>query len=270
TAEAVERLQHDLGVRFPEEYSRFLIQFNGGHFRDRVDFSVPNDTNDAPWIFRAFYGEPADGIEDDGISQENEDLDERIPRDYFAIGYCLGGEPVLLKLVGPSSTFEGVWLWDPWASFDEERFVCHWLSDTFQGFLEMLVFDVCSDERELETRPVFHAIEQGRIGAITRYLQQGGDVEARNVDGKTLLAAAASYSWPQIVQLLLEHSADPNSRDQQGRTPLHHAATYSADSVKLLLAAGADPKVRDKTGQSVIGHCCYRCDEIMRRQGAEE
>lgn len=43
------------------------------------------------------------------------------------------------------------------------------------------------------------------------------------------------------VRKLLEAGADPNARDQNGQTPLHHAARIGDEEVcKLLIDAGAD------------------------------
>jgi ankyrin repeat protein len=106
--------------------------------------------------------------------------------------------------------------------------------------------------------------------AIERYLAQGGDVELRNEQGHTLLMAAAWHQWPKIVRLLLSYSADPNARDKTGKTPLHHAAMSSIDSVKLLLAAGADATARDNQGKSVLGEWSYRADQILRAHGAKD
>jgi ankyrin repeat protein len=134
----------------------------------------------------------------------------------------------------------------------------------------MLMPDIEDDQEDCETIPLFLDIERGNQRAIERYLAQGGDAEARNEEGQTLLAAAALYSWPKIVRLLLEHSAGPNARDNAGRTPLHHAATHSIDSVKLLLAAGADATARDNQAKSVLGEWSYRADQILRVHGAVE
>ena len=74
----------------------------------------------------------------------------------------------------------------------------------------MLHYDFKNDhEDERETIPVFQAIERGNLRGVGQFLAEGGGVESRNADGQTLLAAAAIYSWPKIVRLLLDHSADP-------------------------------------------------------------
>jgi ankyrin repeat protein len=146
------------------------------------------------------------------------------------------------------------------------------LADSFGEFLSKLVYDVCSDEDEdeKETLPLFQAVERGNFQTVKQYLASGGDAETRNASGHSLLSAAVIHSWPRIVRLLLDSSADPNARDHHGRTPLHHAATHSIDSVKLLLAAGADATARDLDGNSVLGEWSYRADQILIAHGARE
>ena len=129
---------------------------------------------------------------------------------------------MLLKLVGPTSHFEGVWYWDSsafWISDDEQSL--YWLADSFNEFLSMLAYDVCAYEEERETLPLFQAIQRGAITAIEQYLEQGGDVEARNEQGHTLLMAAAWHQWPKIVRLLLE----PFRRSQRARQPRTNSAS---------------------------------------------
>lgn len=272
TPDALEDLQAKLGKRFPREYADFLLEFNGGHFTREVEYSVPEPTQFVSGgLIDAFIGEPNDGYDTDGLVWYAQTLDDRISEDYLAIAHCNTADQVLLKLVGPDSKFEGVWHWDHSAmcvSEDEQAY--YWLADSFYEFLSMLAYDVTFDEEERETLPLFQAIERGAITAVERYVAAGGDIEARNKRGQTLLMAAAIYRWPQIVRFLLNRSANPNARDLRGRSPLHHAAEHSIDSVKLLLAAGADATARDRKGKSVLSGWSYRGDQILRAHGATE
>jgi hypothetical protein len=272
TRESLEELELELGVRLPKEYADFLLQFNGGDFRRPVMFYLPNPTK---WIrdvsVKSFYGDPDDPQFGGALRSYARMLNGRIPDDCLAIASCGGADMALLQVAGPKSEFGKVWFWD---GVDEgEGNNIHWVADSFAEFLSMLQYDTTyddDDEEEREIIPVFQAIERGNFRTVEHFLAEGGAVESRNAAGQTLLAAAAIYSWPKIVRALLAHSADPNARDDQGRTPLHHAATHSVDSAKLLLAAGTDVKARDRDGKSVLGEWSYRLDQILRAHGAEE
>ncbi|KAL4959687.1 ankyrin repeat-containing domain protein [Aspergillus stella-maris] len=70
--------------------------------------------------------------------------------------------------------------------------------------------------------------------------------------GTSLQAAAASGNVG-IVQLLLDHGADPGDIDVYGQTPLHQAACHGHEAVvSLLLEHGANADVEDKTGRSSL------------------
>ena len=258
-----------LGVRFPKQYAEFLLQFNGGFFHRPVMLYVPNATRWSEGVaVEFFYGAPGNRDSGEHLAWYAQAMKGRIPDDCLAIADCGALNMILLTVAGSKSEFGKVWFWDGTEEGEGGNF--HWLADSFNEFLSMLQYDTYYDYEERESDPLFLAVERGNLRAVEQFLAQGGAVETCNAHEQTLLAAAAIYSWPKIVRLLLDHSADPKARDDQGRTPLHHAATHSIDSVKLLLEAGADAKARDRGGKSVLAQWSYRADQILRAHGAEE
>ena len=79
--------------------------------------------------------------------------------------------------------------------------------------------------------------------------------------GETALHTAAAWDHLEIVAMLLQHGADPNTADVDGWTPLMNAR--SLECVDLLLAAGAVTHASDDVGADVAQH--HRDSEILDR-----
>ncbi|KAK2765322.1 hypothetical protein FQN54_008166 [Arachnomyces sp. PD_36] len=69
----------------------------------------------------------------------------------------------------------------------------------------------------------------------------GGNESILEEDSEAAIHFAASSGSKEVVQLMLEHGADINSRSSQGSTPLHKALEAGQeDIIELLTDAGAD------------------------------
>jgi len=83
--------------------------------------------------------------------------------------------------------------------------------------------------------------------------------------------AAEGYNHPEVVELLLEHGANPNVRDYDGYTPLHYAVEgCHVDVARVLLDHGADPTIRNNNGMTPLdyGRNCEEIIEELRRGGS--
>ena len=104
---------------------------------------------------------------------------------------------------------------------------------------------------------LFEAARLGRVSDV-RYLikEKGCDRLCRDENGRTVLHEAAFNGQLQVVQCLIDElGVDPKScRDDKGQTPLHAAAKGGEQSVLryLIKEKGCDPMSRDENGWSVL------------------
>ena len=81
---------------------------------------------------------------------------------------------------------------------------------------------------------------------VKMLLDAGADVNLPNDEGKTPLMHAAQYHSTEVVKALLDAGANPNAQNKFGSTPLIFA--HRAAVVKLLIDAGADVNVANNLG----------------------
>lgn len=137
------------------------------------------------------------------------------------------------------------------------------LEDDYASILEsMFATDVVktllSKQKQREYIHDFHrAAKFGQFAVITELLHDSslGLDAAETETGRTALHYAAESGHSDIVTLLLEHGADSNLGDSDGRTPISLATKARGPHAFLsLLRQGADIGAKDLEGYTMVHH----------------
>ena len=85
--------------------------------------------------------------------------------------------------------------------------------------------------------PLMAVTKQGYPSEVESLLEGGADVNQRNSIGQTALHAAIGWSGFELSEILLRYKADPNLKDNDGKTPLDYA--FESKQINQLIEAGA-------------------------------
>ena len=101
--------------------------------------------------------------------------------------------------------------------------------------------------------PLIEAARDGDTAAARALLDKGGDVNAAEVDGTTVLHWAVHRDDLDVTDLLIRAGADVRAVNRYGVAPLSLACLNASEAmVAKLLQAGADPETTQPGGETAL------------------
>ncbi|KAK6936657.1 Acyl-CoA-binding protein, ACBP [Dillenia turbinata] len=97
---------------------------------------------------------------------------------------------------------------------------------------------------------------EGEIDNLLKCLESGTSVDTKDSEGRTPLHWAVDRGHLNVTELLVTRNADINAKDNDGQTPLHYAAVCERkDIAEFLVKQKADVDVKDNEGDTPCDLC---------------
>ena len=122
----------------------------------------------------------------------------------------------------------------------------------------------------------FHYLVQlefydGWTDLVRRFLKIDGSLTVTNNNGQTVLHLATSGRNPEVLEILLQHGAEIDAKDEAGNTPLHIACrglehTHSSHTtimVETLVRYGANINAKNDSQHTPIQLANMRGDQTL-------
>ncbi len=140
---------------------------------------------------------------------------------------------------------------DVWMRIDDKWQIIHRHTSMLEG-------EVPDENAAADASPfsagdgIWAASSVGNIEVVKQHLAKGVDIDAvDSVSGITPLAWAVIRGQSQMAELLVQHGADVNAKNNDGGTSLHAAAFLGrVEIVKLLVQHEADINAKNNDGET--------------------
>ncbi len=201
----IARFEKSLGAVLPAAYSAFLRQHNGGCPNDFRFFRVDPRDGDIESSVQTFLG-VARREDIDNIDWVLEITSDRLPPDVIPIA-STDADSDLICISIAAHDLGSIYFWDSRGSgAAQTRQDLYRVASSIDEFLSGLYEYIPADESEMD-----RIIRENDADALERYISEGGDVNAQDEYGNSLIETAVVQNRPKLIQLLHGGGAEARS-----------------------------------------------------------